>query len=479
MEGQISSETAQAPTNSKKNTMRPDKKITMLTSPIGKLLWKFGIPSLVGMLANALHNTIDAYFLGTVSLEAVAAVGLVFPVLMIGSAIGLAFGSGAASIISRDLGGDNRGGASQTLSTTLVVSVFVGTVMAILIGLFARPILRTLGSDASLSEIARRYLLIVLPGGVIGIGSMVLNNATRAEGAPLYGMIVIITGAILNSLLDAILVGVLSFGVTGAAVATLVAQVLTFGALLSRYLLRRSTVQIGARQVLGTEHRIRLVIATGFPAFIFQILTIASLATLNALAGASGASHVAGVTVAYRVITLAVFVQFGFAKGIQPVIGFNWGAGQFTRAQSAALATIGILAGFGLVFTLSIQAFGTEIAGMFVQGDAAEFAIRIMTYQSFFLPLGALSVVLLIYYLAIGKTKETAILALVRQGLLLIPLAVLMNALGGTSGLSLAPGTADAIVSVLGILMLVRSGIVQTFKPALLPNPRTRNPVRN
>ena len=397
MEGQISSETAQAPTNSKKNTMRPDKKITMLTSPIGKLLWKFGIPSLVGMLANALHNTIDAYFLGTVSVAAVAAVGLVFPVLMIGSAIGLAFGSGAASIISRDLGGDNRGGG------------------------------------------ARRFQPPLWP----------------------------------------IIVGVLSFGVTGAAVATLVAQVLTFGALLSRYLLRRSTVQIGARQVLGAEHRIRRVIATGFPAFIFQILTIASLATLNALAGASGASHVAGVTVAYRVITLAVFVQFGFAKGIQPVIGFNWGAGQFTRAQSAALATIGILAGFGLVFTLSIQAFGTEIAGMFVQGDAAEFAIRIMTFQSFFLPLDALSVVLLIYYLAIGRTKETAILALVRQGLLLIPLAVLMHALGGTSGLSLAPGTADAIVSVLGILMLVRSGIVQTFKPALLLNPRTRNPVRN
>ena len=449
--------------------MKEDKKEAMLTKPIGKLLWKFGIPSLVGMLANALHNTIDAYFLGTVGVEAVAAVGIVFPVLMIGSAIGLTFGSGVASIVSRDLGGNRRESASRTLSTSFVVSILVGAVVAVLIGAFSRPIIDALGSDDFVAETARRYLLIVLPGAIFGIGTMVLNNATRAEGAPIFGMMVIIGGAILNSVLDAILIGVFSLDVTGAAVATFIAQSLTFAVLFGRYLLRRSTVQISVRKVFATEHRTRKVITIGMPAFIFQILTIASVAILNALAGIAGAGHVAGVTVANRVITLAVFVQFGFAKGIQPVIGFNWGAGRVRRARFAAAATIGVLSGFGLLFTLSIQLFGSEIAGMFVNGKAARFAVRIMTFQSIFLPLGAVSVSLIIYYLAIGRTKETAILAMLRQGLLMIPLAIIMNALAGTNGLSLAPGTADAVFSLFGILMLVRSGIVQAIKPELAP----------
>ena len=410
--------------------MKEDKKEAMLTKPIGKLLWKFGIPSLVGMLANALHNTIDAYFLGTVGVEAVAAVGIVFPVLMIGSAIGLTFGSGVASIVSRDLGGNRRESASRTLSTSFVVSILVGAVVAVLIGAFSRPIIDALGSDDFVAETARRYLLIVLPGAIFGIGTMVLNNATRAEGAPIFGMMVIIGGAILNSVLDAILIGVFSLDVTGAAVATFIAQSLTFAVLFGRYLLRRSTVQISVRKVFATEHRTRKVITIGMPAFIFQILTIASVAILNALAGIAGAGHVAGVTVANRVITLAVFVQFGFAKGIQPVIGFNWGVGRVRRAR---------------------------------------FAVRIMTFQSIFLPLGAVSVSLIIYYLAIGRTKETAILAMLRQGLLMIPLAIIMNALAGTNGLSLAPGTADAVFSLFGILMLVRSGIVQAIKPELAP----------
>ena len=234
----------------------------------------------------------------------------------------------------------------------------------------------------------------------------------------------------MNSVLDAILIGVFSLDVTGAAVATFIAQSLTFAVLFGRYLLRRSTVQISVRKVFATEHRTRKVITIGMPAFIFQILTIASVAILNALAGIAGAGHVAGVTVANRVITLAVFVQFGFAKGIQPVIGFNWGVGRVRRAR---------------------------------------FAVRIMTFQSIFLPLGAVSVSLIIYYLAIGRTKETAILAMLRQGLLMIPLAIIMNALAGTNGLSLAPGTADAVFSLFGILMLVRSGIVQAIKPELAP----------
>ena len=191
--------------------MKEDKKEAMLTKPIGKLLWKFGIPSLVGMLANALHNTIDAYFLGTVGVEAVAAVGIVFPVLMIGSAIGLTFGSGVASIVSRDLGGNRRESASRTLSTSFVVSILVGAVVAVLIGAFSRPIIDALGSDDFVAETARRYLLIVLPGAIFGIGTMVLNNATRAEGAPIFGMMVIIGGAILNTLIPDVLCTLHSF----------------------------------------------------------------------------------------------------------------------------------------------------------------------------------------------------------------------------------------------------------------------------
>jgi putative MATE family efflux protein len=339
----------------------------MTTTSIKKLLFKFGIPSLIGLMANALHNTIDIYFLGTVGVQAVAAVGIAFPLMMAVQAIGLIFGSGAASLISRDLGAHKQKEASQVLSSSVVVSILVSSGLVIVFIIFLPGILRIIRTETSLIPMARNYLLIVLPGAILGVVTMVFNNATRAEGSPFFGMISVLSGALLNIILDYVFIIIFQMGVAGAAWATLIALAITSLLFVFRYLLKRSIVLIEFQNILKGEHRIGEQIQIGLPAFIFQLLTVLSLALLNALAAGYGSDYVAGVTVVYRIITLSLFIQFGFAKGVQPIIGFNWGAGLQDRVKKAVKNSILILFLFGMIFAIFVIVSGHRLVELFVQ----------------------------------------------------------------------------------------------------------------
>jgi putative MATE family efflux protein len=436
----------------------------MTTTSIKKLLFKFGIPSLIGLMANALHNTIDIYFLGTVGVQAVAAVGIAFPLMMAVQAIGLIFGSGAASLISRDLGAHKQKEASQVLSSSVVVSILVSSGLVIVFIIFLPGILRIIRTETSLIPMARTYLLIVLPGAILGVVTMVFNNATRAEGSPFFGMISVLSGALLNIILDYILIIIFQMGVAGAAWATLIALAFTSLLFVSRYILKRSIVLMEFQNILKGEHRIGEQIQIGLPAFIFQLLTVLSLALLNALAAGYGSDYVAGVTVVYRIITLSLFIQFGFAKGVQPIIGFNWGAGLQDRVKKAVKSSILILFLFGMIFAIFVIISRNRLVELFVQGPSIPFASSMLFFQSIFLPLGSIPVVLMIYFMAIGKAKETAILSLARQGLILIPAVLILNTITGLWGLTYSPGISDGSVSLLGIIMLLKSGIIKKEK---------------
>ncbi|QUH20299.1 MATE family efflux transporter [Alkaliphilus sp. B6464] len=437
-----------------------DRSKQLAEEKIGKLLLTFSVPAIVGMLVNALYNIVDRIFVGRgVGSLAIAGITIGFPIMIILMAFSMLVGLGATSLISIRLGQNRKEDAEKIVGNamTLLVVIMLGLTVVGLV--FLEPLLRIFGASADVMPYAKDYLRIILFGAVfqgIGFG---MNNIIRAEGNPKVAMLTMLIGAILNTILDPIFIFVFNWGIQGAALATIVSQAASSIWVLSHFLSGRSNLKVYKENLRLKIDVVLSIFSIGFAPFMMQLAASAVTAVLNnQLAVYGGDIAISAMGIVNSISTIILMPIFGINQGSQPIIGFNYGAGQFNRVKQTlryaiTAATALVVLGFFLIRLLPVQ-----LITLFAQGDQALIDIGTNGLKIFFsvLPIIGFQIVSANYFQAIGKPKQAAILSLSRQVLFLIPALLILPRYFELNGVWMASPVSDILSSVVtGIWILL------------------------
>lgn len=349
---------------------RNNKMELLGNAPIPKALMALGIPIMIGMLINALYNLVDAYFVGGLGESQMGAISIVFPLGQVVVGLGLMFGNGAASYLSRLLGRGDKDTANKVASTALYSSVLVGAIIIILATIFLKPILTLLGATDTIMPYALTYARIYVVSCIFNVFNVTMNNIVTSEGAAKTTMCALLLGAILNIGLDPIFIYVLEMGVAGAAIATAISQLVSTLVYLNYVLRKKSAFTFSVREFAPTKQMMAEILKIGVPTLTFQLLTSLSIALINRAANGYGDAVIAGMGAVTRVTSMGTLVVFGFLKGFQPIAGFSYGAKKFDRLQEAIKTSILWSTIFCVIVGLLMAVFSTQIISQFTDGNA-------------------------------------------------------------------------------------------------------------
>lgn len=434
------------------------KKMELLGSTsIPKALLAMGIPTMIGMLVNAFYNLVDAYFVGGLGESQMGAISVVYPLGQVVVGLGLLFGNGAASYISRLLGRGDKGTADKVASTALYSSVSVGAVIIIISMVFLHPILKLLGATDSILPYAATYASIYIVSCIFNVFNVTMNNIVTSEGAAKTTMCALLTGAVLNIALDPLFIYVFDLGVAGAAIATAISQVVSTCVYLTYIFRKKSVFHFWVKDCTYTKETMSEIFKIGIPTLVFQILTSVSISLINNAAGDYGDSAIAGMGVVTRLISMGSLSVFGFIKGFQPIAGYSYGAKKFDRLREAIKTSILWSTVFCVIFGVILALFPTAIVSQFTKGDAEMIRIGAVSLRA-----NGISIMLFGFYtvysslfLALGKGREGFILGACRQGICFIPVILLLPMVWGLNGIMYAQPIADVLSAVITVFMAI------------------------
>ena len=309
-------------------------------APVPQALMALGIPIMIGMLINALYNLVDAYFIGGLGESQMGAISIAFPLGQVVVGLGLMFGNGAASYLSRLLGRGDREAASKVASTALYSSVCIGAVIIIGTAIFLKPILTMLGATDTIMPYALSYGRIYVISCIFNVFNVTMNNIVASEGAAKTTMCALLLGAVLNIGLDPIFIYTLDMGVAGAAIATAISQMASTLVYLIYALQKKSAFTFSIKEFCPSKQIITEILKIGIPTLTFQLLTSLSIAFINREANIYGDAVIAGMGAVTRITSMGTLVVFGFLKGFQPIAGFSYGAKKFDRLREAIKTSI-------------------------------------------------------------------------------------------------------------------------------------------
>ena len=434
------------------------KKMELLGSTsIPKALLAMGIPTMIGMLVNAFYNLVDAYFVGGLGESQMGAISVVYPLGQVVVGLGLLFGNGAASYISRLLGRGDKENADKVASTALYSSVSVGAVIIIISMVFLHPILKLLGATDSILPFAATYASIYIVSCIFNVFNVTMNNIVTSEGAAKTTMCALLTGAVLNIALDPLFIYVFDLGVAGAAIATAISQVVSTCVYLTYIFRKKSVFHFRFKDCTYTKEIMSEIFKIGIPTLVFQILTSVSISLINNAAGDYGDSAIAGMGVVTRLISMGSLSVFGFIKGFQPIAGYSYGAKKFDRLREAIKTSILWSTAFCVIFGVILALFPTAIVSQFTKGDAEMIRIGAASLRA-----NGISIMLFGFYtvysslfLALGKGREGFILGACRQGICFIPVILLLPIVWGLNGIMYAQPIADVLSAVITVFMAI------------------------
>ena len=434
------------------------KKMELLGSTsIPKALLAMGIPTMIGMLVNAFYNLVDAYFVGGLGESQMGAISVVYPLGQVVVGLGLLFGNGAASYISRLLGRGDKENANKVASTALYSSVSVGAVIIIISMVFLHPILKLLGATDSILPFAATYASVYIVSCIFNVFNVTMNNIVTSEGAAKTTMCALLTGAVLNIALDPLFIYVFDLGVAGAAIATAISQVVST-CVYQIYILRKKSVfHFRVKDCTYTKETMSEIFKIGIPTLVFQILTSVSISLINNAAGDYGDSAIAGMGVVTRLISMGSLSVFGFIKGFQPIAGYSYGAKKFDRLREAIKTSILWSTVFCVIFGVILALFPAAIVSRFTKGDAEMIRIGAASLRA-----NGISIMLFGFYtvysslfLALGKGREGFILGACRQGICFIPVILLLPIVWGLNGIMYAQPIADVLSAIITVFMAI------------------------
>lgn len=434
---------------------RNNKMELLGNAPIPKAFMALGIPIMIGMLINALYNLVDAYFVGGLGESQMGAISIVFPLGQVVVGLGLMFGNGAASYLSRLLGRGDKDTANKVASTALYSSVLVGAIIIILATIFLKPILTLLGATDTIMPYALTYARIYVVSCIFNVFNVTMNNIVTSEGAAKTTMCALLLGAILNIGLDPIFIYVLEMGVAGAAIATAISQLVSTLVYLNYVLRKKSAFTFSVREFAPTKQMMAEILKIGVPTLTFQLLTSLSIALINRAANGYGDAVIAGMGAVTRVTSMGTLVVFGFLKGFQPIAGFSYGAKKFDRLQEAIKTSILWSTIFCVIVGLLMAVFSTQIISQFTDGNAEMISVgqKSLIANGFSFMLFGFYTVYSSLFLALGKGTAGFILGACRQGICFVPVILILPVLWGLNGILYAQPIADVISAVITIFM--------------------------
>lgn len=435
----------------------PNEKFQWLTTaPIPGLIGRLAIPTIISMLITSIYNMADTYFVGTMGKSAQGAVSVVMPLMAIIQAIGFTFGNGAGNCVSRLLGQQKVEEAEVVAATGFFSSVFGGLILTVLGELFLAPLVELLGATDTILPYAVAYARYILMGAPWMIGSIVLNNLLRFSGSATYAMVGITAGGILNMLLDPIFITVLDLGTAGAALATIVSQMVSF------LLLLFNTGRNGTIPVRWSRFRLRggpvfEVVRGGLPSMYRQGLASVATILLNWAAKPFGDAAIAAMGIVNKVAMFSGSAVIGFGQGFQPVCGFNYGAKLYHRVREAFWFCVRVGTAFLVVVSAVVFLLSPQIVYRFQPKDGEVVALGTAALRCAIvaLPLLPYTVLNNMMLQTVGETARASVLSMARQGLFFVPAILILPRMLEFTGVMLAQPIADVGAFLLAIPLSV------------------------
>jgi putative MATE family efflux protein len=429
----------------------------MTTAPVEKLVISLGVPSVIIMMVSGIYNMADTYFVSSLGTSAVASVGVVFPLMAIIQALGFFFGQGSGNYISRELGAQHFDKASQMAVTGFLSALILAVALSITGNFFIEPLCRALGSTATILPYAKSYMRFILIGMPWMIGSLVLNNQLRFQGSSFYAMVGVISGAILNILLDPLFIFAFHLGVMGASLATAISQFVGCGILLSGCA-RKGNIHIHPKYFSPSQGCYREIVRGGFPSLLRQGLGSAAAVLINHLAGFYGDAAIAAISIVNRVTMFAAAAVMGLGQGFQPVCGFNYGAGRYDRVKKAFWFCVKLSTAMLVVAAALLAVFAPGIIALFRKDDPEVVAIgtRYLRLHSVSIPLFGFIITSNMLMQTTGKAFKASLLALARQGLFLIPFLIIFTPLFGLLGIQLSQPVSDIAAFFFTLFLMLK-----------------------
>lgn len=418
----------------------------MTEIPVEKLVFLLGVPSTVSMLISHIYNAVDTYFVGRLGTSASGAVGIVFGIMAFLQAFAFMYGQGAGNIISRLLGSKNEEKANVVASTAIIGSFSTGIIISVAGIICIRPLLFLMGSTDTIYPFAKSYALWIFATAPFIMCSLTLNNLFRYQGKSYLGTISIITGAVLNMVLDPILMFRFGLGINGAGISTAVSQLIGFLVIITLYQSRYSELNFSFPDIHKIISIIPRICATGLPALSRQGLGSISTMLLNRQARIFGDIAVAAMSIVNRIVFLAFAFALGISQGFQPVAGFNYGAGKMDRVKKGFVFTILVSNIIIIIFAIISVAFSSEIVKVFRDDseviEIGKNALVAGAIGTAFLPITVSTNIL---YQSLGLNKASVLISIMRSGLFFVPIICFLPRILGLTGVIVAQPCADII----------------------------------
>lgn len=420
-------------------------------------LLKLGIPTMVGMLISALYNAIDAYFVSGLGISQMGAVSIVFPIVQIIIGLGMMFGAGASSYISRLLGKGDNEQANKTASTALFSGIFVGAIIIVGIMLFLDSVLISLGATETMLPYARDYTKIYIIGSIINVFTVMMNNLLTAQGATKFTMIAMLTGSIANVILDPIMIYGMKLGIKGAAVATVISLCINMMLYIGYIAKKKGILRFSIKNIAPSKKIYKEVLKIGIPVLLFQFFASAAMGTINTTSKPYGDYAVAAMGAVTRIMTVVIYVVFGFLKGFQPFAGYNYGAKKYGRLKKSINLCMVWSTLFCIIAAIVLVIFAEPIVSLFGTDtkmiDLASKALRLNA--ALFITFG-FQMVYASLYLSIGKSLVGGMLSLGRQGIFFFPLVFVLPHMFELTGVIWVQPMADFFTTILTIIFAIK-----------------------
>lgn len=435
---------------------RRDQRTRMLEEPVPRLVLTLAVPTIISMMVTSIYNMADTYFVSQINTSASGAVGIVFSSMAIIQAVGFTIGMGSGSVASRLLGQGLPDRAAVIASSAVVAAVVCGSLLT-LAGLGTlEHFVWILGATETIYPYALQYATYILWGAPVMCLAFTLNNLLRWQGKANRSVIGLGIGGVLNILLDPIFIFGLDLGISGAAIATLLSQCVSASILASFFLRGQSEIRVSIRCV-STAPKIYLTIfKSGMPSFFRQGMASVSAMALNFNAGVYGDAAVAAMAIVTKVFNFLLSAVIGFGQGMQPVVGYNYGAKELGRVRQAVSFSLKFCTVILTVAAAAGAVFAPQIV-QFFRNDPAVVAVgtQAFRFQCISLPLAAVLVFANMLFQSLGKSWRASLLALCRQGMFFIPLVYLLPMHFGLLGLEVTQMCSDLIAFLVSAAFLL------------------------
>lgn len=430
----------------------------MISEPINKLIIRLAIPTIIAMLVSSIYNMADTYFVSQLGTAASGAVGVIFPLMTMIQAIGFMLGNGGGSTVSRYLGAKKYQEAQIVASTAFFTSVFLGTLLAIFGLLYLKELMILLGATSTILPYAFQYGSYILLGAPYMAASFTVNNLLRSQGNALHSMIGITVGGVLNVFLDPLFIFTFQLGTAGAAIATILSQLISFIILMYMINGRNSVVKIRLKDLSFDPQVYKEIFRVGLPSFYRQGLASLAAVLLNAQAGIYGDAAIAAMSIVSRIYQFIFSSCLGLGQGYQPVCGYNYGAREYQRVKAGFWFFIKVVViVFSIISLLAIMNSSAIIA-LFRRNDLEVIAIgsQALIYYCLSIPLLSLTTACNMTSQAIGKSMYASIISLSQQGLFFIPSILILPQFFGLAAVQFSIPLANLLTFIITIPIAIR-----------------------